>query len=373
MKKIIILLLSGLLVSCIQSDKQKADNLYRSTVAKSARGSNAEEFSKAFEQIETLDPDYPDLYYIWGVFLLNYSGKERSDSLMFEGLSKLDKALKISPQHAGAYVSKGLALTGYGTKLNDDSIRNEGMAAYQKALEINPNKADAYCHWGITLAEQAAKNKDEKLMEEALILFRKADNVTGEKYSINYMAWGSALVQLGKIKDDEALYREGVELCKQGVDMFPNMPQGYSNLAISLVFLAEKIKEPNYCKEAIKLYDKSADLGNDMIFVSEGKAYTYWTLGKLEGRVPDYETDIVSLYTKSEKLGSQAAAYNLACYYSSIDEKETALQWLETSLTHDYKIKVDINREKIAEDEEKDFLNIRNDKRFKELIQTHFN
>lgn len=64
---------------------------------------------------------------------------------------------------------------------------------------------------------------------------------------------------------------------------------------------------------------------------NSGRGYAYLKLGHLEKNLVQYRPQLEASFFKAEQLGDQSAAYNLACYYSLIKEKEKAVKWLENN------------------------------------------
>lgn len=84
-----------------------------------------------------------------------------------------------------------------------------------------------------------------------------------------------------------------------------------------------------------------------------------------------YGKDCLFLLEKSEKLGNQLAAFNLACYYSVKTNKKECLKWLNTMVTKKYTFGLnEINRDTL--DGESDFDFIRNTLEFKAFLDKYY-
>ena len=94
---------------------------------------------------------------------------------------------------------------------------------------------------------------------------------------------------------------------------------------------------------------------------TNGRAW--FLLGAARHRLGDY-TKAVDAYEKNIPISNNPTAmYNLACSYSRLKNTDKAIGWLEKSMQNGGGQGVDLN----ADD---DLANIRNDARFKKLLET---
>ena len=195
---------------------------------------------------------------------------------------------------------------------------------YQKTIELKPDDVAAYNNWGLALTDSARKKDDEFLYYEGIEKYKKAIELKPDGAAI-YTNWGVALVNLAKQKDDESLYYEGIEKCRKAIELEPDDEIAYNNWGAALVKLAV-----------------------------------------LNDNLKEKKDEIIELLNKADTLEYEFGSYNLACMHALMNEKETALAWLEKSLQY---AKRD-PREYYEQDA--DFNNIKEEPRFKDLLDKYF-
>ena len=159
---------------------------------------------------------------------------------------------------------------------------------------------------------------------DACFYYQKAIKLNPDD-AIAYNNWGIALVNLAEQKDEESFYYKGIEKSKKSIELNPDYANAYNNWGIALTRLAIR-------KDSLE----------------------------------EKKDEIIELFNKTEIVGYESKGYNLACLYALLNEKETALAWLEKSLQYAGRL----NREHYEQDE--DFNNIKEDPQFKALLEKYF-
>ncbi|MBD8349395.1 tetratricopeptide repeat protein [Dysgonomonas sp. HGC4] len=170
---------------------------------------------------------------------------------------------------------------------------------------------------------------------------------------------------------EEAGNLEAANICYQKVLELDSTDQYiFYSRANVLVDLGEKNKDKAMFKESFEMYRRASELGSSSVYVYNDWAVAVLRLAKMENNIRYYESEITTLCLKSEKLGDQVAAYNLACMYSLLNKKKKSLEWLEKALTNKYQIKSNRLTKSLIE-KDPDFDNIRKDKKFEELLMKY--
>lgn len=257
-------------------------------------------------------------------------GKEAEGGTLDEVSAIFSEAVKISPDYAELYMTWSYMIMQYAEKEKNLNLFDSCYEKLEKAIEIKPDYPEAYSFWGICLAYCAHEKKDDNLFHQSFDKFKKAIELDSD-YSDGYLSWGKTLLDYAR----------------------------------------QKKNNPIYYQECIQKYDKALQYNTELLDAYSGRGYAYLCLGRLEKDLPKYRQQLEASYLKAEQLGSQSAAYNLACYYSLIKEKDEAVKWLEKTIVKSYNIRMDVlTKDRIEKDD--DFKNIRRDKKYKEIMHRYF-
>lgn len=229
------------------------------------------------------------------------------------------KATELNPKYTSAYNNWGLALSYLARIKSDDALYAEAIEKYKKAVELSPNDADLYNNWGIALYDLAKMKSDETLFTEAIEKYKKAVELS-PKYANAYYNWGIVLSDLAEIKTDDALYTEAIEKYKKAVELNPNDANTYGNWAGTELTRAKLFKR---------------DINKD---------------------------HIENLLLRANQIEENSASFNLACLYSTLDDKEKAFEYLEKALS------IGDNNTIEETKTDPDFDNIKDDPRFNDLL-----
>ncbi len=248
---------------------------------------------------------------------------------------------------------------------------------FEQALAISPDYAELYILWGVILAKHAEAQGDTLLMRQSFGKFEKAINLKpdiDQRVLFNaYYAWGAGLALLSVKAEDENILPQCFDKFSKAIELNPSAPNVYRQWGELLFFYAQKKKDIPQMEETIEKYDKALAIEPNSLPALLGKGYTYLCMGRYEDNYKKYQPQLESTYVRAEQLGGQSAAYNLACYYSLIKDKDNALKWLEKTIVkqpiYEQKMTV-LTKERIDKDE--DFDNIRKDKRYRMLLDKYF-
>jgi len=140
---------------------------------------------------------------------------------------------------------------------------------------------------------------------------------------------------------------------------------------VGLTAIAQRDEDEKKYKEASEKYKKATVLDPQMASAYNDWACALMQLGKITGKIKQYSSEAEKHLKKAEKLGQQMAAYNLACLYSLLTQKEKAIEWLNTMMSKDYQDEFQgISREIF--DTDGDFDNIRQSNEFIQFLNSNF-
>ena len=286
----------------------------------------------------TMDPRAYDLY-----MKGDYEYNTYTRNGIHNALEYFKQAVDLDPEFALAY--SGIAnchimMSGvFTSELNTLEAMELGMPYLKKALELDPRQSEAlslngfimlYRDWDFTGAEGEYKksiitnNKTALALysdflnfvnrhEEALIIARRLDQ-TDPFYPNTRMIL--ALYYLGR-------YEEATEFAKKRLKMFNNY---YSHDSYGFLML----NTGNY-DEAIESFRKAIEIEN--IRYPRGLGWmgaAFARSGKLEKAME--LIDELKLQVKTTHAGS--VAFFIAVIYSALDDKESALNWLNEAYKH---------------------------------------
>lgn len=229
-----------------------------------------------------------------------YFSFERNEDLLEKAIEAGLKALMYDPSLAEAYVA--LAMAYYNKKLYDDALD-----AGQKALELDSENATAY--WVLARIYHSM-DQDDKAIE----LHEKVIELNPDFYA--------AYTDLSICYERVGNTNKYTEVVQKSMEMFPRFLSEHPDDARAHIFYAQTLAK-------LKQADKAKDIGKRAYELSPN--------------------DTVMLY-------------NLACLFSRLEERETAVDYLKKSCASGYQ-----NYEWIKRDA--DFDNIRNEPGYIELME----
>ncbi|MFV0417980.1 MAG: tetratricopeptide repeat protein [Dysgonomonas sp.] len=266
--------------------------------------------------------------------------------------------------------AESMAAMAMGKEAEGGSLE-EVSIIFSEAVKISPDFAELYAMWGSLIMKYAVKEKNLDLFGSCFAKLEKAIELKPD-YPETYHFWGICLAYYGHEKKDDNIVNQSFAKFEKAVELNPSYSEGYLSWASTLLGYAQQKKDdPLYYKECIQKYDKALEYSPESIEANSGRGYAYLKLGHLEKDLVQYRPQLETSFLKAEQLGDQSAAYNLACYYSLIKEKDEAVKWLEKTIVKNYsKLMGTRIREKIEQDD--DFKNIRREKKYKEIMDRYF-
>jgi tetratricopeptide (TPR) repeat protein len=211
---------------------------------------------------------------------------------------------------------------------------DEALADYNRSLELRPDNPAILNNRGRTYDELG--RYDEALADYNRSLELKPDDpVTLNNRGITYH----------KLKR----YDEALADYNRSLELRPDNP-------ITLNNRGSTYDELGRYDEALADYNRSLELRPDNLTTLNNRGSTYAKLGRYDEALADYNRSL------ELRPDYPSAIYNLACIFSLWGKTDDALAYLEKAIKMDKKY-----REMAKTD--KDFDNIRDDPRFKKLVE----
>lgn len=194
---------------------------------------------------------------------------------------------------------------------------------------------------------------------------KEADNIN-DKNLYNelvklYFHWGIKLYYLGKNNNDETLYKLAAEKYQIASDINPSISDLYYNWGQAMSPIAIQHQDIKLYYEIFEKYKIATQLRPKANIYFYDWAYSLMELGKLLQNKKIINEALEKAQTAFDLGGS---AYNLACCYALLGDKQNALKYLEISLDNkDYPL------EDIKNDQ--DWSSLRNDPDFIALLKEY--
>lgn len=252
------------------------------------------------------------------------------------------------------------------TKATNGSSIDEINELFNNIVDIHPDFHETYTAWGTCII--ICDEVNYEAYEDAFHKFRKATKIKPDN-AMAYYLWGAGLSIYADHKKDRLLTQEAFLLYQKAIDINPQFVELYMTWGIRLLECAKTDNSVQYYKEAIDKFEKAIEITPEDPDAWECKAWAYFRISKLENNFSKYKKQMIDSFIEADRIGVKTSAYNLACYYSLTKEKEDALKWFEKMLIKRGDEGIDL-KNKIIEDE--DFNNIRNEKKYKELMKRFF-
>ncbi|KPK86597.1 MAG: hypothetical protein AMS27_04735 [Bacteroides sp. SM23_62_1] len=259
-------------------------------------GNNTQFWDTVLKVIK-LDPNYADAYALAGWFLIgsaNYGGGVEIQSVTWDALHYLEKALEIDPDN-------GLAHNGLGI-LNDwftwDYIK--ANREFLRAIELTPNYFGVHSQYGEFLMK---RNR----LADAKSCFEKGERPFQDRYR--------EIRREILINDKRDAYNSINEM----LDLFQE--QGFRWAGEAYIWLEEYDSARYYLESAIKNDD--AEMQVPRFQTCLALAY-HKTNNDQQAR-----TIINQLVTKSDETTAGSPDFFTGWYYSGIGEVDSAFYWLE--------------------------------------------
>jgi TolB-like protein/Flp pilus assembly protein TadD len=269
----------------------------------------AEDLNKAIDQFKIAtdrDPNYAlafaglaDCYAV----LHDYSGLPTSETAP---LAKVyaERALAVDGNLAEAHATLG-------TVHRQMWRWAEAEIEYKRAIEINPNYPTTY-HWYSMLLKELGRT------DEAAVMIKKAHELDPLSGVI-----GVNLAELYLFQHNNAA---SIETCLKIIDLDPNYPGAYEDLAISYVNVGRTA-------EAITAIQRAVELSKRAGVTLGTMGYVYGVAGKRADALAVIK-EMEDKYARREVVGQ-----DIASVYAGLGDKDKAFEWLEKDFQiHDGKL-----------------------------------
>jgi tetratricopeptide (TPR) repeat protein len=309
----------------------------------------------SFDKFLEFQPDLHHTWYLRGTVLQELGRFE-------EAVASFDKFLEFQPDNHVAWNIRGIALEGLGKF-------EEAIASYDQALKIQP---DNHTAWNIRGG--ALENLEQ--FEEAVASYDRALKIQPD----NHAAWNSRGIAL----DDLGRFEEAIASYDKSLKIQPNNHAAWNSRGIALWSLRR-------FEEAVASYDKSLKIQPNNHAAWNVRGIALDDLGRSEEAVASYDKSLkiqpndhqtwnirgnalrnlgrfeeaVASYDKSLKIqpDDSITFYYKACSYALQGKVEQAIENLQQAIN----LSPEECREWVKTDS--DFDKIREDERFKALIQ----
>jgi Flp pilus assembly protein TadD len=271
---------------------------------------------------------------------LKAAGLPPEEALIADGLSQLQPQqvdqlkgaiaeLQSLPQSESIWDSLALANANYYAEQYEDA-----KTIYDRILSVNPEDSSVLLSRGVTYGQ--LERYDEALADFNRSLELRPDDPT------TLLNRGNAYMELGR-------YDEAFADLNRSLELSPDDPATLHNLGCLY--------------ERLGRYDEAFTNFNNSLELRPNDPNTIYCHGVVYAKLKRYDEALADFNRSLELRPDNATVlYDLACLFSLWGKTDDALAYLEKTVTLDKKY-----REKAKTDE--DFVNIRDDPRFKKLIE----
>ncbi len=245
-----------------------------------------------------------------------------------EALAIYNWSLELKPGHISTLNSRGIAYA-------ELERYDEALVDFNHALKLNPDNPDILNNRGLTYNN--LNRYDDALADHNRSLELRPDHP-------------ATLTNRGITYDDLERYDDALADYNLSLELRPDHPATLNNRGLTYDKLERYEEALADCNHALEVKPDDPDVLNN-----RGTTYSY--LQRYDDAFADYSR---ALELKPDDAG---ILYNLACLFSLWGKTNDALAYLEKAIDKDKKY-----REMAKTD--KDFDNIRDDPRFKKLIES---
>lgn len=301
-----------------------------------------------------------------------------ADNLNNESIKKLEIALKIKPGDHEVINNLGTIYAEIAKKKKCSEVKDFKIAfdCFNKSLLVKPKYYKALYNWGTVLSQIAHKKEGEErnnLFNEALSKFKVIPETKQKDPKIlnNYTI---ILLGLARLKDGE----EKEKLLKQAIKKSETLhliKNGKSYKALltwgtGLLELSKKsgiIEKEKLIKQAIDKINNSLNINNNNPDAINNLGLAMLELAKMKKgkKKESLLRQAIDKFVLIEESKTPEKAYNIACAYSLLGEKEDAIIWLEKFLSTNKTVSKSI----VLGDE--DFNNIKSSENFINLLDKY--
>ncbi len=252
------------------------------------------------------------------------------------------KAIENDVRYAKAYAGLGEAYTYlyiYFERKAD--ILEKAIESGLKALTYDSSLSEAY-------ATLALAHYNKNLIDEALISGQKAVELDPNNYI--------GLWVLGRIYQSTDRDEEAIQLLKKVISLNPEFYSAYMDLRLCYDRLGKKEEYDKLLQTTIEFYPRFLSQHPD-----DARAHILYATDLAQvGKIEEAKEEGKKAFELSPN--DSVMLYNVACLYSRLDDKVSAIEYLKNALSAGYS-----NYEWIKRDS--DFDNIRNEQGYIELMK----
>ncbi len=281
--------------------------------AKNRKGLHDEAIADFSEALK-LNPKYSLAYLSRGIV-------KHAKGLLDEAIAEFDEAIRLDPKYVPGYAARGLAKY-------DKGRYDSAIADYDEAIRLNPQYSLAFTNRG------NAKSR-KGLRDEAIADFTEAIRVD----PMNYFAYFNR----GNEKAAKGLYDEAIADYKRSLKLVPADSPLRTTFERRLAHFESTASRHQKLKAAQELFEKSNKLHSEGAYSDAIEGFR-----KIAGEFPKTEIGVSS-------------AYNVACGYALLGERENALGWLEKAVEMGWKDVAHIEKDS-------DLHSLRGEERYKKLV-----
>lgn len=317
----------------------------------------------------------------WGLQLAKEArtknGKDATN-LNDESIKKLKIALDIKPDDYEVVNNLGTIYAEIEINKKNSEVRDFQTVFnyFNKSLLIKPKYYKALYNWGTVLSQIAQKKigeERENLLTEALSKFKLIPEIKQKDPKIlnNYSIILLELARLKGRKEKEILLKQSIKkskslhLIKKGKSDKALLTWGIGLLEFST--MRETNEKEKLIKKAIDKIRKSININNGDPEAINNLGIALLGLAKIKkGRGKErLLRGAIDKFSLIENSLQEKAYYNKACAYSLLNEKESAIVWLEKFLSIDKTL----SKENVLGDS--DFNNIKSSGTFINLLDEY--
>jgi tetratricopeptide (TPR) repeat protein len=280
------------------------------------------------------DPEQKDKV-VWAYFMLANELSEaarntKDENLFKQAFETYQQAINLRAKYYQAYNNWGVALVGLAKLKRDVSLYVKSYEKFTKAIELNPQLYATYIFFGCALYAHAELTPKENLYLESYSKFEKAVSLCSKNSDLYliYNTMGLILIARAKLTIDEYLIEQGIVKYKCAIDVDASSIEAYHNWAVALSELAQMKKDENIYLNSFEQFERASSIKSD-----DFELYENWSSVLLNAyrlfQKKIYIEKAREILAKAEKLEPHRV-YNLACYYSQIQDYTSCKAKLET-------------------------------------------
>ena len=223
-----------------------------------------------------------------------------------------EKTIQLDPEYANAYAGLGEAYANlYQLFERNEVWLEKSIEACSKALMYDSTLSEAYAALGLCYF-------NKNMVDEALRASKKAIELDPSDF-IAY--WN-----LGRIYHRTDKDLEAIELYKKVIELNPEFYSGYGDLRMSYTKLGETEKAAEAASMEMKIFPQYLFKHPD-----DARAHLLFAISlALAGRIKEAKSEAATAMELNPS--DPLMLYNLACFYSQINEKKLAIDSLITSV-----------------------------------------